>query len=105
MIAELFLACALALPSQGGWRPPLTRADRDFHSFMRQLTNYELGFINKKDSWETLTQKVRNTPPGGIIFIEQEFDKLHNYFKERDFEYFPFMWRGYHIYRRRGGAA
>ena len=105
MIAELFLIGALALPPVGFFRPPLTPADRAFFDFVQQIAVGHLVFLHKTASWEQITKRVFEMPPGTIFFIDQEFGKLHNYFKGRDFEYFPMHWRGYSIYRKRGSSS
>lgn len=104
MISEIFLIGALAFPPIGFFKPPLTPADRAFFEFVSQISGNSLTFVKPKSSWDSITEAVFKIPKGGFIFIE-EFGKLHDYFKERDFEYFPMMWRTYHIYRRRGAVS
>lgn len=105
MIAELFLCAALALPPVNFFKPPLTKADETFFRFVREVTDSNLKFVHKTATWDQMTKVIFEMPKGGVVFIDQEFDKLLNYFRGRDFERFPMMWRTYHIYRRRGAAA
>jgi hypothetical protein len=105
MISELFLICALSLSGDVAWKPPLTVGDQDLMSFMRALSIHTMSFVHKKTPWEYFTQSVTHTPKGGVLFIEYDFGKLEEYFKGRDWERFPFKWRDYYIYRKRGYSA
>lgn len=99
MISELFLVCALALPPEYFY-VNITPADKAFFSMIREMAD-EIVFLSKKN-WHKGILTIR---PGTIVFIQEELGELLFYFKGRDYERFPFMWKEFHIYRRRGTSA
>lgn len=102
MIAEAFLACALAMAPVGGWRPPLGDADHTVMRCLRAMTEQELVFIHRDATWQEFNQIIWHAPKGSFILIARSYASLKAYFNGRDYELLPFMWRDYMIYRKRG---
>ena len=104
MIIEAFLICALSLPLESAWHPPLTNAD---HSFFRMLDEISGGYITllpRPYNLEALQEMVFHAHPGSILLVENNFGMVHKFFKGRNWERLPMSWRGYYIYRKRGSA-
>lgn len=82
--------------------PPVDEADIAMLSFLRSMS--PTGYVGYS-TFDELSKSVFNTPPGGFLLIAGSYGRVLEYFRGRDFERLPFMWRDKHIYRRQIGRS
>ncbi len=93
---EIFLIAALALPSFQKEKP-FSDADRAAFAMFKAI-NDDVQIMKFDDD---LPRKIMRLSPGGFIFVSGEYARIKLYFKNRDFEPLPFLWRNHVIYRKK----
>lgn len=99
LLCVILVSSALALPSEY-FHVNITPADKAFLTMMKDMAN-DLIFLHEKN-WR---KGILSIQPGDIVFIKEKLETLLFYFKGRDYERFPYMWKEFHIYRKRGTSA
>lgn len=104
---ELLLIAALSAPALSFNAPMTTettfnQADAAFFSMLRAMSpNGYVAMVAES----ALPSVLRNVPHGGFILIDGPYGRVLEYFRGRDFERLPMLWRDKHIYRRQVGRS
>lgn len=101
MIKESVMACALAL-SMPASQNTLGPADKTFFDFLLVHAPKHDNVLAIVDQipLSKLFRIIQWITPGGFIVSSDDRDFIRRQFKERQWERLPFIWRGFHIYRK-----
>lgn len=79
-----------------------TEADEAFFRMFQAFTGDRwISFVSDGADFMDLSAVMTRMRPGSVMFVEmQNHPGWWNYLKGSGFEYFPMMWRTYHIWRK-----
>jgi uncharacterized membrane protein YgdD (TMEM256/DUF423 family) len=99
---DAFSRSVLSLKPAASFQRNFSEADQAFFKFLHEISySNHVGMTD----FEHVQKFVMRTPPGGVLLVEGPIGDVIAYFKGRDFEKLPFIWKTHHIYRRRMSSA
>jgi hypothetical protein len=108
---ELFLLCALAIPSISARNVPLTDTDKTFFRFLEAMVpsyqavpgEVKYNIVITPDPvyhWDVLTRHAYEVVPGGFLVVEIRKLSLVRWLMDHQWEILPMYWKKKAIYRR-----